>query len=115
MEIWFQNSKKIICPLIKSENRNSICFFRFRNSISTPIPAFFNHCTFVSISNYYLSHKKPLIVLSNTNEKDVSFNSLIATIDNSIVYGEGGFVDDEILTARKVGTGFIANMNQPQQ
>jgi len=71
----------------------------------------FNHCTFVSISNYYLSHKKPLIVLSNTNEKDVSFNSLIATIDNSIVYGEGGFVDDEILTARKVGTGFIANMN----
>jgi hypothetical protein len=71
----------------------------------------FNHCTFVSISNYYLSHKKPLIVLSNTNENDVSFNSLIATIDNSIVYGEGGFVDDEILTARKVGTGFIANMN----
>ena len=71
----------------------------------------FNHCTFVSISNYYLSHKKPLIVLSNTNEKDVSFNSLIPTIDNSIVYGEGGFVDDEILTARKVGTGFIANMN----
>ena len=72
----------------------------------------FNHCTFVSISNYYLSHKKPLIVLSNTNENDVSFNPLIATINNSIVYGEGGFVDDEIQTVKKsgTGTGFTATM-----
>jgi hypothetical protein len=70
----------------------------------------FNHCTFVSISNYYLSHKKPLIVLSNTNENDVSFNSLTDTIDNSIIYGEGGFVDDEIQTVKKAGTGFTVTM-----
>jgi hypothetical protein len=70
----------------------------------------FNHCTFVSISNYYLSHKKPLIVLSNTNENDVSFDSLTAIINNSIVYGEGGFVDDEIQTVKKFGTGFTASM-----
>jgi hypothetical protein len=70
----------------------------------------FNHCTFVSISNYYLPHKKPLIVLSNTNENDVSFNSLIATVDNSIIYGEGGFVDDEIQTVKKAGIVFTASM-----
>jgi len=70
----------------------------------------FNHCTFVSISNYYLSHKKPLIVLSNTVKDDISFNALTATIDNSIVYGEGGFVDDEIQTVKKSGTGFAATM-----
>ncbi len=70
----------------------------------------FNHCTFVSISNYYLSHKKPLIILSNTNENDVFFDSLTAIINNSIIYGEGGFVDDEIQTVKKSGTGFTATM-----
>ena len=70
----------------------------------------FNHCTFASISNYYLTHKKPLVVLSNTNEDDVAFNALDVTINNSIIYGEGGFVDDEIQTVKKSGVGFIANM-----
>ncbi|MFY7964650.1 MAG: choice-of-anchor Q domain-containing protein [Chitinophagaceae bacterium] len=70
----------------------------------------FDHCTFVSISNYYLSHKKPLITLSNTNENDVTYNPLNATINNSIVYGEGGFVDDEVVTARKASTPFTVSM-----
>jgi len=70
----------------------------------------FDHCTFASISNYYLSHKNPLITLSNTNDKDVLFNTLNATINNSIVYGEGGFVDDEIVTVKKAGTGFNVSM-----
>ena len=58
MEIWFRNSKKITCPRIKSEYRNSIRIFRFRNYISTPIPTFFNHCTFVQLnSTCWMLHK----------------------------------------------------------
>ena len=56
----------------------------------------FNHCTFVSISNDYLSHKNSLITLSNTNSDRTVSNVLKVTMNNSIIYGEGGLKDDEI-------------------
>jgi hypothetical protein len=72
----------------------------------------FNHCTFVSISNSYLAHKNPLINLSNTNDDNSAYADLKVTINNSIIYGEGGFVDDEIaITKIKSGIGFNANFN----
>ncbi len=55
-----------------------------------------NHCTFVSISNDYLSHKNSLINLSNTNSDKTASNPLNISISNSIIYGEGGLKDDEI-------------------
>jgi len=55
-----------------------------------------NHCTFVSISNDYLSHKNSLINLSNTNSDKTVSNSLNVIFNNSIIYGEGGLKDDEI-------------------
>ncbi|CAF5133859.1 unnamed protein product, partial [Rotaria sp. Silwood1] len=72
----------------------------------------FNHCTFASISNNYLSHKNSLINLSNTNDDNSAFADLNVTIDNSIIYGEGGLVDDEIaITKIKSGIDFNANFN----
>ena len=71
-----------------------------------------NHCTFTSISNYFLSHKASLITLSNTNN-DLSFsNPLNLTLNNSIIYGEGGFVENEIIIPKiNTGTGFNVVMN----
>ena len=71
----------------------------------------FNHCTFASFSNDYLSHKNSLITLSNTNSDQTVSNSLNVTINNSIIYGEGGFVDDEIATLKATSGGFSVLMN----
>ena len=56
----------------------------------------FNHCTFVSISNYYITHKEALITLANCDADKKNMSALTANITNSIIYGEGGFRDDEI-------------------
>ncbi len=66
----------------------------------------FNHCTFVSLSNDYLSHKNSLLTLSNTNSDQTVSNSLNVILNNSIIYGEGGFVDDEIATLQLPNVGF---------
>lgn len=57
----------------------------------------FNHCTFASFSNYYLFHKESLITLSNTNSAKTYSNSLNLILNNSIIYGQGGFVENEIV------------------
>jgi hypothetical protein len=72
----------------------------------------FNHCTFTSMSNDYLSHKNSLISISNTNDNNTVFAPLTVNIDNSIIYGEGGLVDDEIaITKLNTTIGFAATFN----
>jgi hypothetical protein len=59
----------------------------------------FNHCTIASYGSSYLQHKNPVLVLS-----DISGTTplpLTAVFRNSIIYGEGGIVDDEVLISRK--------------
>jgi len=59
----------------------------------------FDFCTIASYGSSYLQHKNPVVVLS-----DVSGTTqlpLNAAFSNSIIYGEGGTVDDEILFNRK--------------
>lgn len=73
----------------------------------------FNHCTFSSISNSYLAHKNPLINLSNTNDDNSAFSDLNVTVNNSIIYGEGGFTEDEVVVVKnKTGAAFNANFNK---
>ncbi|HEX6914339.1 MAG TPA: choice-of-anchor Q domain-containing protein [Chitinophagaceae bacterium] len=63
---------------------------------------YFNHCTIVSYGSYFLQHKNPVLVLS-----DISGGTpldVTAIIRNTIIYGEGGNVDDEILVNRKAPT-----------
>ncbi len=72
----------------------------------------FNHCTFASFSNNYLSHKESLITLSNTNNDLSNSNALNVTLNNSIIYGEGGFVDNEIIIPKNnTAVGFVVNCN----
>lgn len=70
-----------------------------------------NHCTFASLSTAYLSHRESLITLSNTNADKTNSNPLKLTLDNSIIYGEGGFVEDEIAVPIKTSDSFSAVMN----
>lgn len=70
-----------------------------------------NHCTFVSLGTSFISHKESLITLSNTNADKTNSNPLKLTIDNSIIYGEGGFVDDEIDVPINTSDVFSAKMN----
>lgn len=72
----------------------------------------FNHCTFAAISNNYLNHKNSLINLSNTNADKTVSNPLTVTINNSIIYGNGGFVDDEFaITGYTANIPFVVNCN----
>lgn len=59
----------------------------------------FNHCTIASYGSSYLQHKNPVLVLSDIS--GTTPLSLTATFQNSIIYGEGGIVDDEVLVNRK--------------
>jgi hypothetical protein len=56
----------------------------------------FTHCTVVSYANLYLDHKKPVLFLSRAG------SPLKAVFKNSIFWGEGGAVDDEIVADTSV-------------
>jgi hypothetical protein len=65
----------------------------------------FNHCTFVTIGNTYIDHKNSAVTLSNTNSSN-QINPLAVTIQNSIIYGEGGLANDEITLAKNTTAAF---------
>ena len=72
----------------------------------------FNHCTFSSFSNYFISHKESLVTISNTNNSLTVSNPLNIVLNNSIIYGEGGFVDNEIVIPKhNTAIGFNVSMN----
>ena len=60
----------------------------------------FIHCTVASISNSYILHRNPVLLVSNfitvNNIRDVK--RLDAVFRNCIFWGEGGTVDDEVET-----------------
>jgi len=59
----------------------------------------FNHCTVASYANAFLAHKNPVLFISNMADGQ-SF-ALNASFKNSIFYGEGGAIDDEIVIDQK--------------
>lgn len=68
----------------------------------------FTHCTVAAYSSSYLSHKEPVLALSNSAKQDnitVSAD-LKAIFRNCIFWGESGFVDDEVISVRQGNTGF---------
>ena len=69
----------------------------------------FNHCTIASYGSYYLQHKNPVLVLSDMSGSTPL--SLNASFKNSIIYGDGGIVDDEILVNRKGNFSFNASFD----
>jgi hypothetical protein len=65
----------------------------------------FNHCTISSYGNSYLSHKNPVLTVGNSVSQTTT-NPLTAIFRNSIFYGEGGTVEDELLIDKKGSTAF---------
>ena len=58
----------------------------------------FNHCSVVSISNNFISHKEPVLLLSNFIQEGstVVSSPLSASFTNCIFWGENGTVEDEV-------------------
>lgn len=71
----------------------------------------FTHCTMATISNSYLFHKEPSVILTNyININNVpSPADLNALFQNCIIWGENGTVEDEVVTAKNNGAAFNVN------
>lgn len=64
----------------------------------------FNHCTVASYSSLFLSHKNPVLFISNI--ADTQPLNITGVFRNCIFWGEGGAVEDEVLV-NKEGTGVV--------
>jgi hypothetical protein len=69
----------------------------------------FIHCTIASYSNNYVLHKKPSVFLTDANENNQT-KTMNTLLQNCIVYGDAGFVQNEIQTT-KVGSNFVVNID----
>ncbi len=73
----------------------------------------FIHCTAASYSNYFIEHKNPVLLLSNyiTVNNIPQAADLNAQFTNCIFWGDGGLVNDEVLTATNAGAAFNVVVN----
>jgi hypothetical protein len=69
----------------------------------------FIHCTIASYSNSYVLHKRPAVFFTDANANNQT-NALNTLLQNCIVYGDAGFVENEIQT-RKVGSSFAVSVD----
>ncbi|MEI2710425.1 MAG: hypothetical protein V9E96_15635 [Chitinophagaceae bacterium] len=69
-----------------------------------------NYCTVASYGNNYLQHKNAVLNVSNIVNATTT-NSLTANISNSIFYGDGGLVEDEIVLNKQGNTPFAVTFN----
>ena len=67
------------------------------------------HSTIVSYSNNYVQHKSSSVYLSDANESNQT-NPLNVLLRNCIIYGDAGFVQNEIQT-NKIGNIFNVNLD----
>jgi hypothetical protein len=63
----------------------------------------FNHCTVVTASSSFIEHKNPVLTATNfVKQNNQIFTSpLTASFTNSIIWGDEGFVDNEIVVRRE--------------
>lgn len=63
----------------------------------------FTHCTAVSYSNSFITHKSPVVVATNFTRQNgqVITAPLQANFTNCIIWGSEGFVDNEIVVQRE--------------
>lgn len=65
----------------------------------------FTHCTFATYSNLFQNHKQPVMYISDSYES-VQY-PLTANFFNSIIYGEGGFAEDELVINKTLDASVI--------
>jgi hypothetical protein len=70
----------------------------------------FNHCTVATYANLYQSHKQPAVFI--TNNGPTGAGALSVVFSNSIIYGQGGLADDEVVVQRTAGGAFSVAFEQ---
>lgn len=73
----------------------------------------FIHCTVASYSNHFIQHKNPVLLVSNyvnVNNVPVAAN-MNALFRNCIFWGDGGLVDDEVVSLKDAGAAFNINFD----
>jgi hypothetical protein len=71
----------------------------------------FDYATIATFSNAYQLHKQPVVYLSNSGGGGTTA-PLTANFNNSIIYGEGGLAENEIVTDKQTTTfGFAVNLS----
>ena len=70
----------------------------------------FDQCTIVSYDNMYISHKNAVFTASNTDSYGIS-NPLNCTVNNSILYGYSGLVDNEVVLSKNSAASFNVSFN----
>jgi len=69
----------------------------------------FDHCTVATYGSFFIQHKNPVVFITDENELGVP-SPLTLNFNNSILWGEGGTVDDEVVVRQK-GNGADFNVN----
>lgn len=71
----------------------------------------FTHCTSVALSNSFLLHKEPVLLVTDFLKQDntILTANINATFRNCIFWGENGTVDDEVITSKQGNTSFTVN------
>jgi hypothetical protein len=69
----------------------------------------FNQCTIASYDNSYVSHINPVVSVTNSDVNNVAY-PLSCTFTNSILYGTGNLVSNEVVFYNNTGATFNANL-----
>jgi hypothetical protein len=71
----------------------------------------FTHCSVVTISNNFISHKEPVLYLTNfiQERNTVESNPLSAIFRNCIFWGENGTVEDEVVVNKQAAASLDAD------
>ena len=70
----------------------------------------FIHCTVASYNNFFITHKNPVLQVSNAAMQNgaTSTKPLQALFQNCIFWGDGGNVDDEIIVDKEGSRSFFS-------
>jgi hypothetical protein len=71
----------------------------------------FINCTDVAVSNSFISHKQPVLTVTNfiNRANVISVSDLTAKFTNCIFWGDNGTVDNEVVVAKEGNSIFIAD------
>ena len=70
----------------------------------------FTHCTVAAFSNNFVMHQKPAVYFADIDVTNQSA-ALNATMRNCIIYGDAGFVENELQTKKTGNTSFVVNID----
>lgn len=70
----------------------------------------FTHCTVAAYSNNFVLHQKPAVYFSDADATNQTA-TLTATMRNCIIYGDGGFIENELQTKKTGSNSFTVNID----